>query len=58
MVCQVLTVNCAHTTCMSATIMRRHLKDGTYVQITFMKYNQYYPWNLGVNAQHTLFHIF
>ncbi len=49
-------VYCVHT--MSATIMARHLKDGTYLQITFMKYDQYYPRILGVNAQNTLFHIF
>ncbi len=48
-------VYCAHT--MSATTMARHLKDGVYLQITFMKYDQYYPWILGVNAPNTLAHI-
>ncbi len=47
---------CAHT--MSVTIMPRCRKDGTYLEITFMKYDQYYPRILGVNAQNTLFHIF
>ncbi len=51
-------VYCVHT--MSATIMARHLKDGngSYLQITFMKYEQYYPRILGVNARNTPFHIF
>ena len=43
---------------MSATIMPIHLKDGTYLQITFMKYDQYCPPILGVNTQNILFHIF
>ncbi len=47
---------CVHT--MSATIMPIHLKDGTYLQITFMKYDQYCPQILAVNAQNILFHIF
>ncbi len=47
------TVRTVHTK--SAT---RSLKDGSYLQITFMTYNQYYPQILGVDAQNTLFHIF
>ena len=47
---------CAHT--MSATIMPIHLKDRTYLHTTFMKYDQYSLWILGVNAQNILFHIF
>ncbi len=49
-------VYCVHN--MSATIMPKHLKDATYLKITFMKYGQYCPQILGVNAQNTLFHIF
>ncbi len=49
-------VYCAHT--MSATIMPIHLKDGTYLQITFMKYDQCCLRILRVNPQNTLFHIF
>ena len=46
----------AHTR--SARIMLIHLKDGTYLQITFMKYDQYCPQILGVDARNILFHIF
>ncbi len=49
-------VYCVHT--MSSPTMLIHLKDGTYLQITFMKYDPYYPRILGVKAQNTLFHIF
>ncbi len=34
-------VHCAHI--MSATIMPIHLTDGTYLHITFMKYDEYCP---------------
>ncbi len=46
----------AHT--MSATIMPIHLKDGTYLQTTYMKYDQYRPRIQGVNVHNILFHIF
>ncbi len=41
-----------------ATTMLIHLKNGTYLQITFMKYDKYCPRILGDKAQNTLFHIF
>ena len=57
-ICRGNHVYCVHT--MSATTMPIHLKDGTYLQITFafMKYDQYCPRILGVTAQHTLFNMF
>ena len=36
---------------MSATIMPINLKDGTYLQIPFIKYDQYCPQILGVKEQ-------
>ncbi len=53
---------CAHN--MSATILAIHLKDGIFIQIKFMKYDQYCPRILGVkntnspDAKNILFHIF
>ncbi len=47
-------VYCAHT--MSATIMPGH--DGTCLQITFTKYDQYCPPIQGLGAQNTLFSHF
>ncbi len=41
-----------------ATIMPIHLKDGIYLQITFMKYDKYCPGILGVKAQNTFSYIF
>ncbi len=48
-------VYCAHS--MPATIIPKHLEDGTYLEITFMKYHQYCLWMLAVNAQNTLFRL-
>ncbi len=47
---------CTHT--MSATTMPIHVKDGTYLQITFTKYDQYCLRIVGLNAQNTLFTYF
>ena len=49
-------VYCAHT--MPVTIMTIQFKDGSCLQITFMKYDQYCPRILGVNIQSTLFQTF
>ena len=49
---------CTVCTPCQATTMPIHLKDGTYLQITFMKYDKYCPRILGDKAENTLFHIF
>ena len=48
-------VYCVHTTSMSAAIIPIHLEDGTYLQLTFLKYDQYCKQILRVGVQNTLF---